>query len=233
MAADAHAAAEHGAALGSRRISARMVTDLPEPDSPMMHSTSPGAMLEADAVDRLHRRLAADELHGEVVHLDERPRRTWSDFRSVPRWRAARPSRASVRLTTADRAAGWLPRRLPARLCPRTDPPCGRRRDATRGRPRCRAPAPCAAHTASANGQRVRKRQPDGGSIGLGGSPVIGASSTRSSGSMDEPRAEQRLRVGMLRRGRRSRRPARSRPPGRDTSPARGRRCSARRSGRG
>ena len=30
--------------LGSRRISARMVTDLPEPDSPMMHSTSPGAI---------------------------------------------------------------------------------------------------------------------------------------------------------------------------------------------
>ena len=27
---------------GSSRISARMVTDLPEPDSPMMHSTSPG-----------------------------------------------------------------------------------------------------------------------------------------------------------------------------------------------
>ena len=27
---------------GRRRISARMVTDLPEPDSPMMQSTSPG-----------------------------------------------------------------------------------------------------------------------------------------------------------------------------------------------
>ena len=41
-----------------------------------------------------------------------------------------------------------------------------------------------AAHTSSANGQRVRKRQPDGGLIGLGGSPVSGASSMRSSGSM-------------------------------------------------
>src|SRR5262249_16902368 len=29
---------------GSSLISARMVTDLPEPDSPMMHSTSPGFM---------------------------------------------------------------------------------------------------------------------------------------------------------------------------------------------
>src|SRR6185503_8775342 len=40
-------------------------------------------------------------------------------------------------------------------------------------------------HTFSANGQRVWKRQPDGGSIGLGGSPVIGASCVRRSGSSE------------------------------------------------
>src|SRR3954447_16130986 len=40
-------------------------------------------------------------------------------------------------------------------------------------------------HTASANGQRVWNRQPGGGSIGFGGSPVIGGSSTRGAGSID------------------------------------------------
>ena len=39
--------------------------------------------------------------------------------------------------------------------------------------------------TASANGQRVRNRQPEGGSIGLGGSPTIGGSSIRRAGSID------------------------------------------------
>jgi len=40
-------------------------------------------------------------------------------------------------------------------------------------------------HTASANAHRVRKRQPEGGSIGLGGSPKSGASIVRWSGSID------------------------------------------------
>jgi len=33
-------------------------------------------------------------------------------------------------------------------------------------------------------GQRVRKRQPEGGSIGFGGSPVIGGRTSRSDGSI-------------------------------------------------
>ena len=37
----------------------------------------------------------------------------------------------------------------------------------------------------SANAQRVWKRQPEGGLIGLGGSPVIGGSLVRLSGSSD------------------------------------------------
>jgi hypothetical protein len=41
------------------------------------------------------------------------------------------------------------------------------------------------AQSGSANAQRVWKRQPDGGSIGLGGSPVIGGFSVRLSGSED------------------------------------------------
>ena len=55
------------------------------------------------------------------------------------------------------------------------------------------------AQTSSANGQRVRKRQPEGGSIGLGGSPWIGASLVRLRGSMRRPRRQQRPRVGVLR----------------------------------
>ena len=39
------------------------------------------------------------------------------------------------------------------------------------------------AQIASAKAQRVRKRQPDGGLIGLGGSPVSGISVVRRSGS--------------------------------------------------
>ena len=53
--------------------------------------------------------------------------------------------------------------------------------------------------TVSANGQRVWNRQPDGGSIGFGGSPVIGGSSMRRAGSIDGPRREQRPRIGVLR----------------------------------
>jgi peptide/nickel transport system ATP-binding protein len=41
-----------------------------------------------------------------------------------------------------------------------------------------------AAHTFSANGQRVRNRQPEGGLIGLGGSPCSGGASVRCAGSM-------------------------------------------------
>src|SRR5476651_1102306 len=50
------------------------------------------------------------------------------------------------------------------------------------------------AQTSSAKGQRVRKRQPDGGSMGLGGSPWIGASWVRLRGSIDG-RAESSARV--------------------------------------
>ena len=39
--------------------------------------------------------------------------------------------------------------------------------------------------TLSANAQRVWKRQPEGGRIGFGGSPVSGASSVRRRGSID------------------------------------------------
>ena len=39
-------------------------------------------------------------------------------------------------------------------------------------------------HAASACAQRVRKRPPEGGSIGLGGSPTIGAAAVRRRGSM-------------------------------------------------
>src|SRR6266849_3688553 len=42
-----------------------------------------------------------------------------------------------------------------------------------------------AAHTASAKGQRVRKRQPEGGLIGFGGSPMSGATLVRSRGFID------------------------------------------------
>jgi hypothetical protein len=48
-------------------------------------------------------------------------------------------------------------------------------------------------HTASAKGQRVWKRQPEGGSIGFGGSPVIGGSSMRRAGSIDGREASNAL----------------------------------------
>jgi len=40
-------------------------------------------------------------------------------------------------------------------------------------------------HTFSANGQRVRKRHPDGGRMGLGASPLNGAWCVRRRGSID------------------------------------------------
>ena len=42
-----------------------------------------------------------------------------------------------------------------------------------------------AAQIASANGQRVRKRQPEGGLIGFGGSPVSGTAIVRCRGFID------------------------------------------------
>src|SRR5215468_7379996 len=83
-------------------------------------------------------------------------------------------------------AGGWsdAPSPLPARLCPDE---ASHIWQATRCDARS-IQVPIAGilrtHTSSANGQRVRKRQPDGGLMGLGGSPVSGASSTRSLGSM-------------------------------------------------
>ena len=46
------------------------------------------------------------------------------------------------------------------------------------------------AQTSMAWGQRVRKRQPDGGLIGFGGSPVSGGCPSRSSGSIDGAEAK-------------------------------------------
>ena len=46
---------------------ARSVTLLPEPDSPTMQSTSPGLERKVDAIDRMHRAVAADEAHGQVL----------------------------------------------------------------------------------------------------------------------------------------------------------------------
>ena len=122
-----------------------------------MHSTSPRSRGEADAVDRVHGRLARHELDVEVADLDQRRRR-------------ASPSISG----TAAPGCGPSPGRA-----------CGRPRHATACPANRRAPAIVASHTASANGQRVRKRQPEGGSIGLGGSPVIGGSSIRRAGSID------------------------------------------------
>ena len=72
--ADAHAArpAPRGA-CGSSRISARIVTDLARAGLADDAEHLAGRQLEGDAVDGLHRRLAADELDREVLDLDERP----------------------------------------------------------------------------------------------------------------------------------------------------------------
>ena len=127
---------------GSRRMSARMDTLLPEPLSPSRHSTSPG----------MTRRLT--------------PRTASTASRPVPK--RTRSSSSS--------ATGIMPRKCPepgwsmwqAAWCPSQLAGVGT----------------TAAHTASAWGQRVRKRQPEGGLAGEGGSPVIGASVARRSGSM-------------------------------------------------
>ena len=58
--------------------------------------------------------------------------------------------------------------------------------------------AATSAHSVSANGQRVRKRQPDGGLIGLGGSPLSGARGAAARVHRRH-RRQQRLRIGMLR----------------------------------
>ena len=88
----------------------------------------------------------------------------------------------------------------PAALCLPAD---GRRRDAGRAHRRRSSGAASggtrSAQIASAKAQRVRKRQPDGGLIGLGGSPVSGISVVRRSGSSVGFEAKQRARIGMPR----------------------------------
>ena len=73
------------------------------------------------------------------------------------------------------------------------------------------------------SGQRVRKRQPDGGSIGLGGSPWMRRLLGAPARVHRRPRRQQRARVGMLRIAVDRLDRARSRRSCRDTSPARGR----------
>ena len=65
-------AADAALSPGSSRISARIVTLLPEPDSPSTQSTSPALELEGDAVDHAVRRVARDEAHGQIVDFDQR-----------------------------------------------------------------------------------------------------------------------------------------------------------------
>ena len=86
-----------------------------------------------------------------------------------------------------------------------------------------------AAQTSSANGQRVWNRQPDGGSIGFGGSPASGGASVRCVRIGRRHRRQQRPRIRDAPAHPRPRRPARVSTTCRDTSPSPGRTCSARR----
>ena len=77
------------------------------------------------------------------------------------------------------------------------------------------------AHMASARGQRVRKRQPDGGASGEGGSPTARLTAGFTVGIGHGDRLEQQRRIGMRRLGEQLLGRGRPRTAGRDTS----RRC--------
>ena len=171
-AGDADAAVDPGPLLGCRRRIDRSVTLLPEPDSPSSATISPRASVEVDAGHRAHRLGAAGERH---VAGSRCSRIGIAGDRSCgPRCGLAV---AATRRSTMWQAAAW-----PARV------------DVA-------SAGSAAEQTPSAKAQRVWKRQPDGGLIGLGGSPASGASAVRRSGSMDSMRAEQRRGVGMAAAG--------------------------------
>src|SRR5262249_28153061 len=161
---------------------ARIVTDFPEPDSPMMQSTSPGGISKDTP-------LTACTVASRLTNFTVRSFTSTSGVVCV----------AAGTLGSAPDVVSCI---TIARLCQGLATTIVRSgMAASGGRPprlwpeeafsmwqaaRCderstQAPIAgiLAAHTSSANGQRVRKRQPEGGLIGLGGSPVSGASSTR------------------------------------------------------
>ena len=70
---------------------------------------------------------------------------------------------------------------------------------ATSWRPVSASRGSALAQTSSANGQRVRKRQPDGGSIGIGRIALDGRFLGALARIHRRPRRQQRARVGMLR----------------------------------
>ena len=56
----------------SRPMIAAAVSDLPAPDSPTTPSTSPGAIVEADIVDRDQSAAAGRQLDPQVLDLEQR-----------------------------------------------------------------------------------------------------------------------------------------------------------------
>ena len=146
------------------------------------------AKREVDAVDRMHGALAA-KAHGEVADLDDRA------------------SIAGMALPSRSLRRGYGPT---------SDRPCGMPPNG-RGLPVPMSLGLAALQTASANGQRVWKRQPDGGLIGIGRvagdrrfpGPLVGIDRRH--------RSEQRARVGMARVARTAPRPGPAPPPRRDT----------------
>src|ERR1043166_360154 len=81
-------------------------------------------------------------------------------------------------------ACGISPAESPARLCPEAGSTIWHAA-VWRSLPVANSDGLFALHRLSANAQRVWKRQPDGGLIGLGGSPAIGASLVGLSGSSE------------------------------------------------
>src|SRR5579862_4462296 len=118
---------------GKSRISARIVTDLPQPDSPMMHSTSPGITSNDTP-------FTARTVSSRVTNLTVR---SWTSTSG----RVASGVRARLVLAVCDKAVLLLKRArrrsgvaravagIPRRGYGRSpDRPCDRRRDARRDR---------------------------------------------------------------------------------------------------
>ena len=156
----------------------------------MMHSTSPGMRSKETPLTAATVASRLTKLTWRSLDLDQR---------------AGRCRVQSGMLHAPAVASDWATAAcvLPARLWPDAGSGCGRRQGAD-GSVAVRAPKRRAASVARSkpprqSGQRVRKRQPEGGLIGLGGSPASGGVVDARRRVDRQARGEQRLRVGMPR----------------------------------
>lgn len=166
--------------LGRSRINARIVTDLPEPDSPMMHSTSPGWIAKETP-------FTAETVASRLTNWTRRSSTSTSGLAAA---RATGPVTAEAAVIVViglsssgggeSSGGGFRPGDQHRRLACQAVAGAGRldmaSGDVRVGGHRANQTRRCLLADAFRQGQRVRKRQPEGGLMGLGGSPVNGAS---------------------------------------------------------